>query len=217
MPTRGSGPIGYAELQQYMGGSNPIYNSEYRGVDGSWAWNAIYDANEYYCRPRPWYNPSGTSIGSVSNFGSYLRVNASFTSYGGGNMYFCSTSYYPSQFDGQWINYGPNPSFPRIYRVGSRPYMIWQNHNGVSGYRTILPYYWTYSDIRLKDHIQYLRTENGHRLYTWTWNKLANTFGLVGESAGVLAQEIKEYMPMAVKKIGKYYQVNYNLLWRNGK
>ena len=60
----------------------------------------------------------------------------------------------------------PILAFQPYIDVGSRAYLTWQNHNGVSGYRTILPYFWFYSDIRLKDHIQYIRTENGHRLYT---------------------------------------------------
>ena len=45
------------------------------------------------------------------------------------------------------------------------------------------------------------------------WNKLANSLGVTGISSGVLAQEVKKYMPEAVSTHRNgYYQVNYRML-----
>jgi hypothetical protein len=159
MPTRGSGPIGYAELQQYMGGANPIFNSEYRGLDSSWVWGAIFNSDSYYCRPRPYYlnnNSTGGDPGCTTFFSlpRGIRINSNIYTKGGATFYAACVNYYPGQFDSIWnptggsrpgaIAFQGNQNRPRIYQRNGWPYMLWQCHNQISGYRYILPYYYVY-------------------------------------------------------------------------
>lgn len=66
------------------------------------------------------------------------------------------------------------------------------------------------SDIRLKDNVTYIRYENGHKIYMWTWNDIAKEmFGLVGDSHGVIAQEVEKIAPHAVSTHKGYKSVNY--------
>ena len=62
------------------------------------------------------------------------------------------------------------------------------------------------SDKRLKENILFERLEKGHRLYSFNylWDKT--------RYLGVLAQEILEYLPEAVSKLGDILVVNYALL-----
>ena len=70
------------------------------------------------------------------------------------------------------------------------------------------------SDERLKENIKPIgKSENGHNLYTWDWNDKAKDFGINDPTTGVLAQEVKQYMPEAViKDKNGYYKVNYGVL-----
>ncbi len=152
MPTRGSGSIGYAELQQYMGGVNPIYNSEYRGADASWAWGGIYNSDSYYCRPRPYFLPApgGERLsfwfrGTINGFtGRVFQFNPTVNAAGAGSVVYYNELYgqvsttYPSQFSSVWRT--PNIFFKRDID-GTRRWFI-QAHNGVNGYRATLGYHW---------------------------------------------------------------------------
>lgn len=71
---------------------------------------------------------------------------------------------------------------------------------------------WLASDIRLKENIQYVGKKNGLNWYEWTWNKLAEEFGLSGESQGVMAHEIAVIQPSAVGFIDQSLVVNYTAL-----
>lgn len=68
------------------------------------------------------------------------------------------------------------------------------------------------SDSRLKENIKHIGTENGHKKYKWTWNKLAENLGLVGESTGVIAQEVEKTHPNAVSVKNGFKHVNYSLI-----
>jgi len=68
------------------------------------------------------------------------------------------------------------------------------------------------SDESLKENIIKIGMEKGHNIYSWTWNKLANSMGLFGKSFGVLAQEIIKTNPGAVITNGEYMKVNYKML-----
>lgn len=70
-----------------------------------------------------------------------------------------------------------------------------------------------FSDSSLKEDIKHVGKENGHNIYTWKWNKEANKLGLVGNSKGVIAQEVMKTNPEAVimDKNG-YYKVNYSAI-----
>lgn len=223
MPSTPSGnPQYYSQLQQYYGGVNPIYNSEYRGRDGSWAWGSMGDSNSHRVRGRPRFEPRPGSERIQFWFyssGWYIRFNPtpnqySTTDFGrpiGTDMYYYGntpSASYPSQFSSAW-------STANVMRwFGGLRYYMLQAHNGVSGYRTTLGYVWNInSDERLKTNIKYVDNVKGHKTYTWEWNKLANSLGIRGIASGVLAQEVKEYMPEAVSVHNNgYYQVNYRML-----
>ena len=70
------------------------------------------------------------------------------------------------------------------------------------------------SDERLKENIKPIgKSENGHNLYTWDWNDKAKELGVNDPTIGVLAQEVKKYMPEAViEDENGYYRVNYGVL-----
>ena len=70
------------------------------------------------------------------------------------------------------------------------------------------------SDERLKENIKPIgKSENGHNLYTWDWNDKAKELGVNTPTIGVLAQEVKKYMPEAViEDENGYYRVNYGVL-----
>ena len=74
----------------------------------------------------------------------------------------------------------------------------------------------TFSDIRAKENIKYLGQKNGHNIYSWFWNKLAeDELGLTGKSCGVLAHEVYSYMPEAIDTSQGYLMVNYDMLGLN--
>lgn len=67
------------------------------------------------------------------------------------------------------------------------------------------------SDMRLKDNIEFIGySDNGVRLYTWTWNRIAQALGINSPTIGVIAQE----HPYATV-VGEhgYLQVNYGLIF----
>jgi hypothetical protein len=69
--------------------------------------------------------------------------------------------------------------------------------------------YETFSDERLKTDIRPAGKRNGHNVYTWLWNEAAKALGLVGRSAGVLAQEVEKTHPHAVTESRGFKCVNY--------
>ena len=71
-----------------------------------------------------------------------------------------------------------------------------------------------WSDERLKENIKPIgKSENGHNLYTWDWNDKAKELGVNTSTIGVIAQEVKKYMPEAViQDANGYYKVNYGVL-----
>lgn len=69
-----------------------------------------------------------------------------------------------------------------------------------------------FSDGRLKKDIEYLGTKNGHAWYKWTWNHLAGTLGLTGESEGVMAEKVVKYLPEAIGERDGFKTVNYKML-----
>ena len=221
MPSsRRDNPLNYNDVGTYYGGFAAAGN--WRNRDGSWAWGAMTgSADTYRVRGRPRFEPRPGSERLQFWFysrGWYIRFNPTpteyrFTDYNlpiGTDMYYYGNSTsasYPSQFSGLW-------SRNNVMRwFGGRRYYFLQAHNDVSGYRATLGYYWFISDKRLKTNIKYVGDVKGHRTYTWEWNELANSLGIKGISSGVLAQEVKEYMPEAViMNSNGYYQVNYRML-----
>ena len=69
-----------------------------------------------------------------------------------------------------------------------------------------------FSDTRLKTNIKPAGTRNGHRWYTWQWSKEANELGLFGDDEGVMAHEIADTKPEAVRVIKNYLTVDYSAL-----
>jgi len=70
------------------------------------------------------------------------------------------------------------------------------------------------SDERMKKDITFVGKEKGHNIYTWNWKDEAKEIGWDKfPTTGVLAQEVKKYMPEAVTKHANgYYMVNYGVL-----
>jgi len=69
-----------------------------------------------------------------------------------------------------------------------------------------------FSDPRLKKNMHYIGDRNGHRWYAWKWNKQAEKLGLKGESEGVIASQVLEYMPEAIGERDGFITVNYEML-----
>ena len=70
------------------------------------------------------------------------------------------------------------------------------------------------SDERMKKDITFVGKEKGHNIYTWNWKDEAKEMGWDKfPTIGVIAQEVKKYMPEAVVKDSNgYYRVNYGAL-----
>ncbi|MBQ6577226.1 MAG: tail fiber domain-containing protein [Bacteroidales bacterium] len=73
------------------------------------------------------------------------------------------------------------------------------------------------SDARLKDNIRELSYDSAisvmksMKLREWEWSAKTSRPGEHG--AGVVAQDVEEYMPSAVKEIGGHKTVEYDVLW----
>jgi hypothetical protein len=60
---------------------------------------------------------------------------------------------------------------------------------------------WIFSDVRLKEDIQFYEERNGVKYYTWKWNAEAKRIGAaMHPSFGVIAQEVREIKPEAVEE-----------------
>jgi hypothetical protein len=71
---------------------------------------------------------------------------------------------------------------------------------------------YAWSDPVLKDNVVLLGDVNGHNIYEWTWNRLAESLGLFGTDTGVMASEIEQTHPWAVGETLGYQTVNYDML-----
>lgn len=69
-----------------------------------------------------------------------------------------------------------------------------------------------FSDARLKTKVKKTGKRRGHNWYTWEWSEEAKELGLVGEDEGVMAHEIAETNPEAVRVINNYLTVDYSAL-----
>jgi len=67
------------------------------------------------------------------------------------------------------------------------------------------------SDMRLKENIQYVKTVDGQRYYTWDWNDKAREIGVDSDpQSGVMAQELMvDYPELVVTRPDGYLMVNY--------
>jgi len=69
-----------------------------------------------------------------------------------------------------------------------------------------------FSDRKLKENIVEIGKQGVHKIYTWTWNKLAEGLGLSGEGYGVMADEVENIKPDAVSIKDGYQFVDYQAL-----
>lgn len=74
--------------------------------------------------------------------------------------------------------------------------------------------YQGFSDQRLKDNIQYVGTEGGHKVYTWDWTERGKEIAGHQPNRGVLAQEVMLTKPEAVSVDDKtgFLKVDYSKL-----
>lgn len=70
-----------------------------------------------------------------------------------------------------------------------------------------------YSDPRLKKNLHEVKPRGGHRWFIWDWTDEAEKkLGLVGQSMGVIATLVNDYMPEAIDVKEGYLTVNYDML-----
>lgn len=69
-----------------------------------------------------------------------------------------------------------------------------------------------FSDPSLKTNKQIIGEKNGHKIWSWTWNKLAESIGLSGNDRGVMADEVKAINPKAVSMRDGFMVVNYEMI-----
>ena len=70
-----------------------------------------------------------------------------------------------------------------------------------------------FSDPALKENVAYKGKENGFNVYSWDWNDSAFALGLSGSSSGVMADEVKDVMPEAIKiHSSGYMTVDYHMI-----
>jgi hypothetical protein len=69
-----------------------------------------------------------------------------------------------------------------------------------------------WSDLRLKDNVQFVDNIDGVNIYEWEWNDTARDLGLEGIDVGVMADEIEQFMPEAVGVSQGFKTVNYDML-----
>jgi hypothetical protein len=72
-----------------------------------------------------------------------------------------------------------------------------------------------FSDPRLKSNIKPAGTRNGLQWYTWTWNDEAAKIGLFGDDEGVMAHEVADIKPEAIRLNNGYLTVDYSALGVN--
>lgn len=70
-----------------------------------------------------------------------------------------------------------------------------------------------FSDIRLKENIEYIGKINGHNIYSWDWNGEAKALGLEGSDEGVMAHEVFETHPEAIWQADGYLMVDYGSIY----
>lgn len=69
-----------------------------------------------------------------------------------------------------------------------------------------------FSDPKLKTNKKVIGEKSGFKLWSWTWNKLANELGLFGESKGVMADEVLIKNPEAISYDRGFMKVNYSAI-----
>lgn len=69
-----------------------------------------------------------------------------------------------------------------------------------------------FSDPALKENIKRVGSDKGFNIYSWDWNKDAESLGLYGSSSGVMADEVKNKNPEAVTIDRGFMKVNYEMI-----
>jgi hypothetical protein len=71
------------------------------------------------------------------------------------------------------------------------------------------------SDTALKDNITLLGQYQGHNIYSWTWNNIAQSLGITDPEIGVTAQEVAHIPNVVSTHESGYLQVDYGILFGN--
>ena len=69
-----------------------------------------------------------------------------------------------------------------------------------------------FSDIRMKENVQYEGELFGHAWYSWDWNDKAKEYGFEGRGEGVMAHMVEKYAPEAVSGHDGYMVIDYGKL-----
>lgn len=105
MPTQTSGPISFSDVQDNLGGSNPISLSEYYSADAGLPASGAISMSDMYARPRPTIPViSGVIFSPTSGATSYTAtVNLSDSGANGDLLYIqLDSSAFPSATDSGW-------------------------------------------------------------------------------------------------------------------
>lgn len=105
MPTQTSGPISFSDVQDNLGGSNPISLSEYYSADAGLPASGAISMSDMYARPRPTIPViSGVVFSPTSGATSYTAtVNLSDSGANGDLLYIqLDSSAFPSATDSGW-------------------------------------------------------------------------------------------------------------------
>lgn len=160
---------------------------------------------------------SGNVSGDLTDYGSQLQNRALLTSYdqqlqgiqGLANMPLNTNNIAqamaaPAQTQAQGIIAGSQA------RQNSNQALT-NNLLGIGGAALMAPT-GTFSDVRLKEDIEFIGIDNGHRVYSWKWSDEAAKYGLSGRDTGVMAHEVAEYMPEAISTFDDHILVDYDML-----
>lgn len=105
MPTQTSGPISFSDVQDNLGGSNPISLSEYYSADAGLPASGAISMSDMYARPRPTIPVvSAVAFSPTSGATSYSATVSLSDSGANGTLYYIQkdTSTIPAATDSGW-------------------------------------------------------------------------------------------------------------------
>lgn len=133
------------------------------------------------------------SIGELLNFGSGIATNQANTAIGQG-----------SQISNAFENQG-NITAAGIQNRNQIQADTTANQQQLAGQAFAM-----FSDPKLKENKKVIGEKNGFKLWSWDWNQLANSIGLIGSSTGVMADEVLSKQPSAISYDKGFMKVNYS-------
>lgn len=135
------------------------------------------------------------SIGDLLNFGSGIATSQANTAIGQG-----------SQIANAFENQG------NVLAAGIQGRNQIQADTTANQNQLAAQIFGQFSDPSLKTNVKRTGSKNGFNTYSWDWNELASSLGLIGSGVGVMADEVKAIKPEAVAIDRGFMKVNYNMI-----